>query len=173
MQVSVVLTIIGPDRPGLVGSLSQAVADSGGNWLQSRMAHLAGQFAGILHVQAPPDRVDALLESLKALEAKGLTITAQRSDVAEAGASQRLRVMELVGCDRPGIVREISRALAARNINVEQLETQVLSAPMSGEPLFKATARLHVPADVSDDDLGAELERIGDQLALDVTLNAE
>ena len=58
-MTDLVLTLIGPDRPGLVESLAKRVTAHGGNWVESRMAHLAGQFAGILRVEVPPENVAA------------------------------------------------------------------------------------------------------------------
>ena len=52
---NLVLTLIGPDRPGLVEAVAQPIAANGGNWLESRMAHLGGKFAGILRVDVPAD----------------------------------------------------------------------------------------------------------------------
>jgi glycine cleavage system regulatory protein len=173
MQVSIVLTIIGADKPGLVQSLSGAIADGGGNWLESRMARLGGQFAGILRVTVDADRADALIADLNALREAGLSVHAERSDIAESGAPARGVLLEFIGHDRPGLIREMTQALARRQINVEQLDTQVISAPMSGEPLFQATAHLRVPADVDDADLRAEIEHIADQLSLDVSLENE
>jgi len=173
MQVSVVLTIIGPDRPGLVRTLSNTIAESGGNWLESRMAHLGGQFAGILHVQVNADEADELIDALGRLESEGLSVNAQRSgqiDTTEEGNTVRL---EFVGHDRTGLVREMTAALARRKINVEKLETQVVSAPMSGEPMFTANALLRIPGDVAEDEVREEIEHIADQLGLDVSLEAE
>lgn len=175
MQVSIVLTIIGVDKPGLVGTLSRTIADGGGNWLQSRMARLGGKFAGILEVAVDADRADALIQSLRALrETGGLSVHAERSDAVEttSGGARAVR-LEFIGHDRPGLIREMTHALAKRQINVEQLETRVISAPMTGEPMFQATCHLSVPADVDDAETRAELEHIGDQLSLDVSLENE
>ena len=80
--------------------------------------------------------------------------------------------MRLLVCraDRPGIVREIARALAARGVNVEELRTHTSSAPMSGEALFHARARLRIPSDASLDTLRATLEAIAHELMVDVSL---
>ena len=181
MNASLVLTIIGGDRPGLVESVAAAIADHGGNWLESRMARLAGRFAGILHVELPADRVDTLKAALVKLEAKGLTIVVQPSDLGSAGgpgattaatATGRAVELELVGLDRAGIVRDISAALAQRGVNVEELETETTPAPMSGEMLFKAHARLHIPPAADLDELRAALERLAHDLMVEVTLQA-
>lgn len=164
-----VLTLIGPDRPGLVESVAARVAAHGGNWLESRMAHLAGQFAGILRVEVPADKVAALRAALAELEAQGLRIVAQGGAAPAAGG---MRVMELqaVGQDHPGIVRDISQVLLRHGVNIEELTTDRLSAPMAGGQLFSARARLHVPASLDADRLRRDLETIADDLMVDLTL---
>ncbi len=168
MKSSLILTVIGPDRPGLVEVLSQTIADHGASWLESRLAHLSGQFAGMVRVSVPGDRADALAEALRSLE--GLQV-----HVETAGAPTDRRapalVLELLGQDRPGIVREVSHALAARGVNVEDLVTECTSAPMSGETLFRARARLRLPPDVASDALRDTLEKLGDELMVDISLD--
>ncbi|MBA4148700.1 MAG: glycine cleavage system protein R [Verrucomicrobia bacterium] len=165
-----VMTVIGTDRPGLVEMLADLVASHGGNWLESRLSHLGGQFAGMLRVQIPEERVAALSGELKNLSARGLTVVIQ-SDVAAAEEKSRsTAILELVGSDRPGIVQQISSALAGKGINVEELDTELVSAPMSGEMLFKAHARLHIPASCSLSELRSELEKIAQDLFVDVSL---
>src|SRR5580692_7505413 len=107
-MASLILTVVGPDRPGLVRALAEAVAARGGSWLESRMARLAGQFAGIVLVDAP----ESLIEDLRALESRGLRITVQTGTSAGSPtvATPRL-ALEVVGNDRPGIVRDISQVL--------------------------------------------------------------
>src|SRR5215468_2961532 len=147
-MTDLVLTLIGTDRPGLVEAVAGIIAAHGGNWLESRMTHLAGKFAGILRAELPPDRADAALAALAGLEARGLRVVAEAAPRAAgaAGAAERTMDLELVGLDRPGIVREIAQLLAANGVNVEELVTDRHSAPMSGEMLFEARAHVHVPA---------------------------
>ena len=172
MQSSLVITIIGPDRPGLVETLSLAVSDHGGNWTQSRMAHLAGQFAGILHVTVPEDSAEDFREALDRLCDSGdLQITVVKEAVGRAAKAGGIALnLELVGQDRIGIVKEISRALASHGINVEELETECESAPWSGEMLFKAHASLFAPAGVDTDELQRDLEAIAHDLMVEVSL---
>jgi glycine cleavage system regulatory protein len=125
---SLVVTVIGKDRPGLVESVSAAVEAHGGSWVESRMSRLAGQFAGILRVSVPAERVDALSEALEALRASGLRVVIERGleDSIEEG---HMILLELIGSDRPGIVHKISEALAARGVNVDELNTECEGAP--------------------------------------------
>jgi glycine cleavage system regulatory protein len=170
MQTQIVLTLIGPDRPGLVEALSDEIARASGNWEQSRMARLADQFAGILRVRLPAARVADLKQGLKSLERHGLRIVVEASEAgAEARGTVAMR-LEVVGNDRAGIVRDLSRALAQRSVNVDELETQCEEAPMGGGQLFRARALLHVPSALSLAQLRSALEGIGDDLMVDVTL---
>ena len=164
-----VLTLIGPDRPGLVESLAKRVADHGGNWLESRMAHLAGQFAGILRVEVPPDRVEALRAALAELESEGLRVAAE-SGAAAADGELRAMELELMGQDHPGIVRKVSEVLLGHDVNIEELTTDSVSAPMAGGQLFSAKARLNVPAGTDSERLRGDLETIADDLMVDLRL---
>ena len=123
MNTQLVMTVIGPDRPGLVSALSNAIAAGAGNWLDSRMASLAGQFAGILLLEVPSARVADMRKALQQLESMGLRIVVEQSAV-EAAAADGARVLklELIGHDRPGIVRDISRVLADQQV-VHERET--------------------------------------------------
>lgn len=170
MSASLVLTVIGPDRPGLVEALSQIVADHGGNWVESRMAHLAGQFAGVLRVDIPAARAAELTRSLQSLDSEALQIVVARTQAGEPDASGRVLRLELVGSDRPGIIREISQALAGHGVNVDELRTGVESAPMSGELLFRARAELRIPAGADVEALRSVLEALATDLMVDVEL---
>jgi glycine cleavage system regulatory protein len=167
-MASLILTVVGPDRPGLVRTLSEAVASHGGSWLESRMARLAGQFAGIVLVDAP-DAVlaDSLLADLRGLEGHGLRILVQSGDAAGQEQGERL-TLEVVGHDRPGIVRDIAAVVAASGINIEELTTGVLSGSFSGETMFKATARLRAPSPESIEAMRAGLEQLGNELMVDI-----
>jgi glycine cleavage system regulatory protein len=169
MRSSMVLTVIGLDRPGIVQELAATVAAHGGNWEQSRMAQLAGHFAGILNVSLPDERAEELRRALVALTASGLRVVAETTAAPERRSLRALR-LELTGNDREGIVRDITRALAARSVNVEELDTSRESAPMSGSALFHARALLRVPAGLDVNELQKTLEGIADDLMVDVAL---
>jgi glycine cleavage system regulatory protein len=177
-MTDLVLTLIGPDRPGLVETVAQVVADHGGNWLESRMIHLGGKFAGILRVEVPTDRRGALSRALEGLASNGLRVVAEPVETttkAAAGgpAAGQLMSLELIGLDRPGLVREISQLLAQHGINVEELITGRASAPMSGEMMFRAEARVKVPAGVDAHGLRGRLERLASDLTVEIRLDQE
>lgn len=169
MITSLVLTVIGPDRPGLVEAIAKVVAAHEANWEESRMAQLAGQFAGMLRVTVAESRQAALEAALAGLAGVGLTVAVARADSAPAAAPRHLH-LGLVGQDRPGIVREIAEALARRGVSIESLETRCVSASMSGETLFEADAVLAVPAVLAADELRSALEALANELMVDLDL---
>jgi glycine cleavage system regulatory protein len=174
MATNLVLTVIGDDRPGLVESLSRVIAQHQGNWLESNMSHLAGKFAGILRVSVDDAHAEGLITELQQLSGSRLPLKViVEKAAAPAGAPQTLRKLwlKLVGNDRPGIIRDISRALAAQHVNVDELVTECSSAPMSGEMLFHADALLRVPADLDIDALQSDLEQLADDLIVEVSLS--
>jgi glycine cleavage system regulatory protein len=164
-----VLTVLGDDRAGLVSALSGPIKTHGASWERSQLSRLAGKFAGIVLVSVPNERYDALVTDLAALESHGLQLTIERTDEPAPGASIRLR-LELLGADRPGIVAEVSSALAARDVSIEELSTDVRDAPMAGGTLFEATAVLSAPPAASTEELRSMLEGLADELMVEITL---
>lgn len=171
MNNYLVLTIISDDKPGLVETLAQTINAHGGNWLESRMSHLAGKFAGILQVAVAPEQQEALTQALHTLSGHGLTIVVEPTRNVVKPASQVFN-FSVVGPDRSGIVHEIARAFAGRHINMDELETDYSSVAWSGEPLFEATGLIEVPEAVNLEELHQHLEVIADELALDIRLEA-
>jgi len=169
MSTYLVLTIIGDDKPGLVEMLADTIARNSGNWLESNMSHLAGKFAGILRVSVADAHADALIQDLQKLSSV-LKLVVEKVSVHDAPPRLRSLRLTLVGNDRPGIIKEISRALALQHVNVEELATQCTTAPMSGESLFNAQAELKVPADLNIHALQRQLEQLADDLIVEISL---
>ncbi len=168
MLSELVLSIAARDRPGLVKVLSQVVADHGGNWIDSSLARLGGEFAGILRVAVPSGSVDAFETALAGLAEQKISVSVRRGAAASpAGPRTRL---ELTGIDHPGIVHEISRALAARGVSIDELHTQVFAGSMTGERHFVAKAVVVLPQSLSYDTLRDELEQIASDIMVEIDL---
>ena len=167
MAIPLVITLVGADRTGLVESVARVVAEHEGNWLESRMCRLGGEFAGILRVEIPAEKKSALLAALQKIS--GLNVVIQPTQSAVVATSRRQTKLEIVGSDRPGIVREITSALARANVNVEEFFSELVSAPMSGETLFRASARLQLPEYCDLAALKRDLEKIAADLLVDVS----
>ncbi|MFC6288101.1 glycine cleavage system protein R [Nocardioides sp. GCM10027113] len=169
-MATLLLTVIGDDRPGLVSALSAPITAHGASWERSQLARLAGKFAGVLLVAVADDRRDALIADLRALEGSGLRVTVDPTDVPAEPVTQRLH-LDLLGADRPGIVAEISAALAERRVSIEELATDVREAPMAGGTLFEARAVLVAPPDAGTDELRGMLEGLADELMVEIRLS--
>ncbi len=172
MLSTIVMTVIGPDRPGIVQRVSACVADNGGNWLESRMCHLGGQFAGILRVEVPAEKAKTLLLALEGLKDGGLAVMIHTEGAAppSTGSARTTARIELVGQDRPGILRSISGVLANHGINVEDLSSERVSAPMGGGTLFQARVTVSFPEKASMAAVRADLEKIAADLMVDLSI---
>ena len=175
MHISLLVSVIADDRPGLVDSLSAVVNDFGGNWLESNMSRLSGKFAGIVRVSVTADDVQKLESALfeHATKESGLKLQIERIDAGDvdeetaADQSEALAI-ELVANDRAGIVSEISRTLAQLSINVESFSSFCEPAPMSSGQLFRARIEMRMPSSVKRGDLRARLELLADDLMLEL-----
>ena len=171
MTTALVLTFIGDDRPGLVSAISEKVAACGGTWLESRLARLAGKFAGIFLVNVPDEKVDSFRAGLLELDAKGLRVAAERGEAdASAAASDRILKLEIVGHERAGIVRDVAQALARLGVNIEEFSSGVESAPFSGIEMFRARARLRAPHGLTADALRQAVERLASEIMVDLAV---
>lgn len=171
METSYIITFIGDDRPGLVEQLSSVIEKNQGNWHESRLSQLAGKFAGLVSVSLPTASGESLREDLKALSANGLSVRVTLATEAQSTAEGATISLSVLGPDRLGIVREISRALAQREINVVEMESVVESAPMSGEALFRAHIEATILAGTDMNELQDNLEEIANQMTLDIDLD--
>lgn len=164
---TIVVSLIAEDRPGLVAELAGTVAEQGGNWLESQMGQLGGKFAGAVLIEIAPDKVDDLTAAVRALPDVGVVdVSATASDrVADEGDDVELHVF---GQDQPGIVREVTAALAQHGLGIRALHTAVSDAPMSGERLFEAVALVGAAPGVDLGDLRSTLDEISSQLSLDI-----
>ncbi|MCS5618408.1 MAG: ACT domain-containing protein [Myxococcota bacterium] len=170
MKTSFVMTLLGRDQPGIVETIAKVVADHGANWEESRMARLSGRFAGFIRISAPAATAQELEDGLLALASTGLDVRVDRSDDDESPGQASRASLELVGQDRPGILREITAALASKDVNVIRLETHCGSAPMSGEMLFHAEADLLCPAGLDFENLRETLERLGQDMMVEINI---
>lgn len=172
-MTSLVLTVLGLDRPGLVESIAQLVASHQGNWIESRMVHLAGHFAGVLRVEVPTEQAAQLQAALATLAEHGLESIVHPDLTPTTPCDAPLVHLDLVGHDRPGIVREVSRVLAAMRVNVEELSTECSAAANSGQPLFRAYAKLRLPPGTDETAVRTALERVAQDLMVDVKLESD
>ncbi len=167
-MTTLILTVAGADRPGLVAAVADVVDAHGGNWENSQLAELAGTFAGVIEVSVAADRSAELETALHGLD--GLLTVAVRAGADASGDPQQRLTIQVLGNDRPGIVREVSAALSAHDLSIEDLTTTTRDAAMAGGRLFEATVIAKVPASVDLDAVRTDLERLAAEIQVDVTL---
>jgi len=171
MPNTLVITVMGANRPGLVAEIASTVAAHGGNWVESRLVRLGGQFAGVLRVEIAEGEASPLAEALEKLGEMGLRSLIKSEEAApQTEPRSRLVRLEIIGSDRPGILKAISSALARHEVDIEELATERRSAPMSGELLFEARALVHVPPEATLRGIRADLEKIAGDLMVDLLL---
>ncbi len=171
-MTTLVLTVVGADRAGLVAAVADVVDAHGGNWENSQLAELSGAFAGIIEVSVPTGRVDELRSALSRLEGL-LTVAVHESEAAaaEAGGVRRF-AFRVLGNDHPGIVREISSTLSAHGLSIERMSSETYDAAMSGGRLFEASIEVRVEDAVDVDAVTSALEALAAEIQVDVTLES-
>lgn len=166
--MELILSVMASDRPGIVEKIASVIEAEGGNWQESRLATMAGRFAGIVRVQLDQDHYGPLQQALQALRDEGLSI---QIEVGESDTeSVQAYTIEVVGNDRTGIVREVTRALSVMNVNVIDLSTEVEPASMSGGVLFKAVIEVGLTEGQSIDQVVQGLEGLSPDLMVDAKL---
>lgn len=168
---SLIFSLLTEDRPGVVERVSNIVASHQGNWMESHLSSKSGCFGGIVHVIVPLERAEALTAALEGLSSEKILIFVKSGPEEGPDAERRRVTLEVVGNDQPGIVSRISEAIADRGINMEELETACISAPMSGTAMFKAHAILYLPAEIRIRELQSHLEEIASDLMVDISLD--
>ena len=177
-MTTLILTVAGADRPGLVSAVADVVDAHGGNWERSRLAELAGTFAGVIEISVAPERGDDLRSALGALDGL-LTVTVHAGSDADAGAkatsdagagtAQQIS-LTVLGNDRPGIVREVSGVLNAHALSIDSMTTETRDAAMAGGRLFESSVTATVPASADMEALRAALERLAAEIQVDIAL---
>jgi glycine cleavage system transcriptional repressor len=173
MKSYLVLTAVGPDRPGIVNEVSKFLFDRGCNLEDSRMAILGGEFALIVLVSGGTDSIGKVRSEFAAAASKiGLTGTAKDTPGPQARKDKGFVPFQVraVGLDHPGIVHQIAHALHQMGANIESMETQAASAPFTGAPMFTLAMRIAVPPQLSLAELRTKLQAVCDEVNVDVTI---
>ena len=165
-----ILTVLSEDKPGVVNQLAAIISKNGGNWLESQLSQLAGKFAGVVHFTTSCADIAMLKSEFSALRTRGIDVQIEELDGIQQTQTGRQLSFIAVGPDRPGIVLEITQALAGHNINLEKLSTTCSSMPYSGEPLFEAEGLITMTDTTPLTELQVQLEAISDSLGIDVSI---
>lgn len=166
-MTTLVLTVVGVDRTGIVSTVAEVISAHGGNWENSELAELAGTFAGVIQVEVARSRADELREALSVLDGLASVVVVTPGRPLAQGNEIAVRVM---GNDRVGIVREVTSALGERGVSVVRMTTQTHDAAMSGGRLFHADIVAAVPATTPVDEIVSALESIAADIQVEASL---
>lgn len=166
MDRSAILTVIGSDRPGLTRAIAEAVYAAGGNWLESHLSRLGGKYVGSVLVELPEERLDELEAAVRKVDALGIKVEIIAAAEAEDNSGPSLAI-EIVGQDRPGIVREVASVLAGLSVNIDDFSSKIEGSAWSGAPLFRAKVQMALPADLSTEKVREALEAISSEVMVD------
>lgn len=171
MYVSLIITILGEDKPGLVRSISEVLETHTGSWSKSRMTHLAGKFAGILQVSVSKDKLEVLTTTLSNLQTDKLKIQIEKTQEIQQKTPTKTLNIDILCQDRIGIINDVTEVLTQLNVNIEELESTTKEASMSGGLLFCAKLTLGLPDGVTPETIEDALEKMSDQLMIDIDVS--
>jgi glycine cleavage system transcriptional repressor len=168
-----IVTAVGPDRPGLVADLTQHVYDVGASLADSRMVNLRGHFALLALIEGSPESLTSLRRKLEGDGTRmGLRLEMYEADTATTrapgGVPYRLKVYSN---DQPGIAARVTALLRQHSVNVEELETRIESAPFAGTPLFVLEGVVTLPSGTSARKMREELATLGEKIGCDIDLD--
>jgi glycine cleavage system transcriptional repressor len=170
MRENIVLTLTGPDRVGIVESVTQLLLEYDGNVETSRMARLGGEFAMLMLVSIPQEQRSNIEKGVEKLISGGYKVTTSQTEAGytDQHADWLPYQIDVRGADHEGIIHQVAHYLTQRGINIESMDTGTVRAPMSGTPLFTMTALVVAPADMSAMNLEDDLAEVGHQLSVDI-----
>lgn len=167
MEQIVVITAVGQDGPGIVAALAKVVYELGGNLDDATMTRLHGAFAAMVAARLPAETsVDDAREALVPLTAeRGLTVTVQMVSDAHPGTPPDT-LLTVYGADHPGIVYQVTSALASCGVNITDMDTRLTGT--TDAPVYVMLLELAA----GDVDLADELTALKKSLGVDITVQA-
>jgi glycine cleavage system transcriptional repressor len=174
MKSQLLVTATGEDRPGIVARLTEVFVKNGANLEESRMALLGGEFAAIILIGLSEDKIPALNHELAALRSEGIVVTSKSTAPLPPERLKGYLPCELTvtGADHEGIVHTVSSYLRDRAVNIQTMDSDVVSAPITGTPLFCMKATIQIPPSLSISELRKNLGTIADQQAVEIALTS-
>ena len=170
-----VLSALGPDRPGLVAEVTDYLSQHGGNVEDSRMAVLGAEFGILLLVSGTPEEIAAIERDLASLREKtGLQVISRPTKAPEdhRRAPTVPCLVTAEALDHEGIVRAVSRALSRVGVNIVSLETTAYEAPVTGSPLFRLEARVDCPTGVTVTKVRKAMDEVAEAENLDIDVRS-
>jgi len=173
-----VISAIGSDRPGIVNQLSQLIVQNDGNIDDSRMTVLGGEFAIILLISAPQNKLATIEQVLQkesiSLELNIITKHTDDKSLSESNSLEKKipYIVEVLAMDNPGIVYKLTDFFSSREINIQSLQTDRYPAPHTGTQMFAIEMVITVPQTIIINDLREDFLDLCEDMNLDASIEA-
>jgi len=119
-------------------------------------------------VQTGTSSAETLRESLSQLNRAGLQIFLVRADNPDEEQSNTYN-LDVLGHDRPGILSEVTQIMKSFGANIQEIETELKSAPEAGHLLFHASLTLTLTDKNTMGRLTEALEDLSPELQVSLT----
>ncbi len=167
-----IITAYGKDQPGIVAGLTKILFEKGFNIEDSAMTRLNNEFTVMLVVTTEEDiSEEELKKAFENLEKeKQLNISVK--EIPEETLKEKREIssvyrLVVYGADKPGIVYSVAKLLADKNINIADLRTE------KSNDLYVLISQVELPKDIDEEIIKAELDRLKDEMNIDISLEKE
>ncbi len=166
-----VLTALGEDAPRLMEQFSKGVRDCGCNIIDSRLTVLGGEFSLVMMVSGTWDAIAKIEDQLPKLSQElGLDVHSRRTKVRQPGPSLMPYAIDVVCCDRPGVVHDIAKFITDNELQIQDMYTNTYRALHTETPMFSLHMTVNVPVNVSISALRGDFMDFCDRLNLDAII---
>lgn len=164
--VTLAVTVLGPDRPGIIAEATGILAEAGMNLEDSTMTLLRGHFAMTLICAGEADSA-SVQSALQPLVAGGLTVRVQEvADGLVGPPPEDTLLVTVHGADRLGIVSRLAGVIAAAGGNITDLTTR-----LAGE-LYVLAAEVDLAAGTDVATLTTQITTAARAMGVDATVRA-
>ncbi|GAA5189100.1 glycine cleavage system protein R [Ferrimonas gelatinilytica] len=163
MNSQFIISVIGPDLPGILKQLTEVTHDRGGRWINSKICNMDGRFMALIKIDVPKEGQNALQSALQQLNDVEVTIHPLSPPPKHDAVSAAFRID---ADDRPGLINDISQLMASHSINIDQLESHRLGVSDTGQSLFTAKLQVTLPAELDPASLARELEGLHEHIVV-------
>jgi glycine cleavage system transcriptional repressor len=165
-----VVTAIGPDRRGIVAKITAVLVGLSANIEESSMERLGGEFAAMLLISVNNSSRQQIEAALAQQNQDQVHIFVKQTDLSRGKIFEGFVPYQIsvIGADHEGIINSVSEYLATVKIQIEEMDTEVVPAPITGTPLFTLSAEVQVPPEIRFSELEENLLELGDELGVEI-----
>ena len=175
MRSYVVISSMGPDRPGLAKEIAEFFTARGINIERSRGCVLGNEFGMIILTSGKTDDIERLIKDLDSLREKTkLEINVRKTKAPSHRDALPSIPYKLIATsiDHPGIIHQICKSLQLRGVSIEDISTNVDNNPVTGANVFHMACYFSLPPAVKIIDLKNDFNRISDEYNIDIRFDA-